>query len=94
MISRDSTLHQIIPPPISLTRNPVSSTPIGRLLNAKKMQELLQGLKKILCFEFAACFLPPSKRAKKRGKFKTKNNLLHFVHFVLPISMVRTFGHI
>ena len=37
------------------------------------MQELLYGLKQFLCFEFAACFLPPSKRAKKRGKFKPKN---------------------
>ena len=40
---------------------------------AKTMQERLYGLKKILCFEFAACFLSPSKRVKKRGKFKTKN---------------------
>ena len=28
---------------------------------------------KIIWFEFAACFLSPSKRAKKCGKFKTKN---------------------
>ena len=43
-----------------------------RLL-AKTMQERLYGLKKNLCFEFALCFLLPSKREKKRGKFKTKN---------------------
>ena len=40
---------------------------------AKTMQERLFGLKEILWLEFAACFLSPSKRVKKCGKFKTNN---------------------
>ena len=45
----------------------------SRTTRAKILQEGLYGLKKILQFEFAACFLSPSKGAKKCGKFKLKN---------------------
>ena len=57
---------------------------------AKTMQERFYGLKKILCFEFAACFLSPSSRAKKRGKFKIKNFSKSIESFLYCLSSRQT----
>ena len=50
------------------------------------MQERLYGLKKFLCFEFAACFLLPTSRAKKRGKFKIKKFFQSIESFLYCLS--------
>ena len=49
--------------------------------------ERLDGLKKCVCFEFAAFFLSPNWRAKKRGNFKTNNLFSPSSHSYIVLAL-------